>query len=181
MVDSSDSKRSRDFQKEKTFLEDFATKVFLNNNRLSLFTFGQQVDPQFNLNSFNTLTPVLNAIRYVWYSTGNGAPASAINQTVYSGFSVQSGNRECVPNVLVVLTHTGILSADVIRLTRVLNEFVIRTFIIDMTNNPDTSLFVKLTNATTRVIPVDNFDSLKTSVDTLVTRMNNGTYTLLSG
>jgi len=167
LLDSSDKYRSVEFQSEKVFLKDFVDRLDPENTdaRLSLYTYGSSAFSQFTLDMYSTAGEMKQAVDFMWFATGNGTPEPAIQTTVNEVFQDHSnGNRECVPNILVLLTHSEL--SDTVLINNVsedLSSMLVKCIIINMAGTVAQTAFQTLTNGTTTVLQVDDFATLETS------------------
>jgi len=174
LLDSSDSFRSNNFEFEERFAVQFVRYLYSRENRIGLFTFGDNTHSQFLLNTYNDEQQIVQAIKYMWYSTGDGAVEKAINSTLAKAFQEANGDRECVPNIFVILTHSAIKEQSTANELRdTLNKNSIQTFILNMAGLSASANFAVLTNASSRVINIDDFNALETSVTGLAQQISS--------
>jgi len=174
LLDSSDNVRSTNFESEERFAVQIVRYMYSRENRIGLFTFGDNTHNQFYLNTYNDEQQIVQAIKYMWYSTGNGAVEKAINSTLAKAFQVANGDRECVPNILVILTHSVLKDQHTANeLREALSQKSIQPFILNMAGHSASANFAILTNASSRVINIDDFTSLEMSVVQLVQQISS--------
>ena len=166
LLDSSDQYRSTNFQSEKVFLKDFIDNIDLEhrNVRMSLYTYGSSAFSQFTFDMYRTAGEMKQAVDFMWFATGDGKPESAIQFTVVDAFKDSNGDRECVPNILVVLTHLELSDAELIRnISQELDTRGIQCIFINMAGTSAQSNIQTLTKTSSAVLPVVDFASLETS------------------
>jgi len=172
LLDSSDKYRSVEFRSEKVFLKDFIDRLDPENTdaRLSLYTYGSFAFSQFTLDMYSTAGEMKQAVDFMWVATGDGKPEPAIQRTVNEVFQDHSnGNRECVPNILVLLTHSEL--SDTLLINNVsedLSSRLVQCIIINMAGTVAQTSFQTFTNGTTTVLQVDDFATLETSAASVV-------------
>jgi len=174
LLDSSDSSRSTYFEFEERFAVQLVRYMYSRENRFGLFTFGENTHYQFYLDTYNDEQQIVEAIEYMWFSTGNGAVEKAINFTLAKAFQESKGDRECVPNILLILTHSAIKSqATATELRDALNRKSVQTFVLNMAGHTATENLAVLTNASSRVISIEDFEALENSVTELVEQITS--------
>ena len=166
LLDSSDKYRSASFQSEIVFLKDFIDNIDLENRnvRISLYTFGSSTFSQFTFDMYTTAGDMKQAVDYMWFATGDGKPEPAIQFTVVDAFKDSNGDRECVPNILVVLTHSALSDTVLIRnVSQELSTRGIQCLFINMAGTSAQSNIQILTNSPSAILPVVDFASLEAS------------------
>lgn len=155
------------------------THIFSPGIRISVFTFGENTYSQFSLNDYNKLQDLNQAIRYLWFSTGNGDVAPAITHTIETGFSETAGERECVPNILVVLTHSALDDNTTIQDVRAhIEEKSINVYVINLNGTSAERDFAAITNSSTKVYTINQLSDLATLGSTILHRIETGTVTV---
>lgn len=162
LLDSSDSFRSTHFNSERDFADKIVRLLWRNNNRLSFYTFGDSIHRQFSLDTYHQLTDLTAAIGYMWFSTGNGNVEEALEFTLDNAFTDVAGNRDCTPNVLIVLSHTGIANATVAALIKqkLIHESV-NIIIIDMVRGAGDHGFSDIVKNTSKILVSPDFQTLQ--------------------
>ncbi|WAR29051.1 MLP-like protein [Mya arenaria] len=162
LFESSDDSRSTNFVEEKRFLSRLVRQMFPSNNRIALYTFGKSTYSQFSLDMYSTPQDILQAIQYMWFSTGNGALAPAINFTIADAFQSTGGDRECTANSMLIVTHSAIIDSDqALTLAEQLVDKMVTTFILNMAGPSANLNFETLTNDSSRVIDIANWTVLQ--------------------
>lgn len=174
LLDSSDSHRSQNFDSEKRFALDFVRQIYNKFTQISLFTYGSSAYSQFTLDAYNDIRLMEQAITYMWYSTGEGNVSTAAEYTIKNGFLTSVGGRECTSKSLVILTHSGMSETETLRIKTLLATNRIRCFILNMAGNLAMTNFIKVTNASTRVIPITDFKALESSAITIAGNIKTG-------
>ena len=175
LFDSSDSYRSNHFQQESRFAKAVSNKLWNSSVQIGLYTFGKNTFRQFGLKDCHDLSEIHQQLDYLWYSTGDGTLGPALNFTIQDGFTEADGDRECTPNVLVILTHTAVSDNSTRQnLSQLLDKRIIRVFILSMVNGGQTDSLTDLSRDRSRVINVTSFDDLQTKVDTIVNKITTG-------
>ncbi|XP_045182009.2 cartilage intermediate layer protein 1-like [Mercenaria mercenaria] len=174
LLDSSDGFRSSYFEKEKEFAINFIEQIYNSENRIGLYTFGRRSHVQFDLNLYSSIDQMRLAINHMWYSTGNGNLEDAIHFTVDNAFTDSVGDRECVPNMLLILTHKTV--TDPLTISAIESKLtgkIIRTIILNMANGDATADFVQMTGNSTRIVDIPNLESLLSASTTIANKMDS--------
>ncbi|XP_060067325.1 collagen alpha-4(VI) chain-like [Ylistrum balloti] len=106
LLDSSNSEGAANFEKQKDFVSTFANSLVIGPDdiQISVVTFESDVHNQFNLDTYENKTDLVDAIRNISFQAGNTLTDKALNYVRTVSFSNSSGDRENVDNILVVLT-----------------------------------------------------------------------------
>ena len=113
---------------------------------------------------YTTADDMKQAVDYMWFATGDGKPEPAIQFTVVDAFKDSNGDRECVPNILVVLTHSALSDTVLIRnVSQELSTRGIQCLFINMAGTSAQSNIQILTNSSSAILPVVDFASLEAS------------------
>ncbi|XP_021367855.1 collagen alpha-3(VI) chain-like isoform X2 [Mizuhopecten yessoensis] len=106
LLDSSNSEGAANFEKQKDFVSTFANSLVIGPDdiQLSVVTFESSIHNQFNLDTYENKTDLLDAIKNVSFIAGNTLTEKALNFVRTVSFTNSSGDRENVDNILVVLT-----------------------------------------------------------------------------
>ncbi|XP_069108778.1 collagen alpha-3(VI) chain-like isoform X2 [Argopecten irradians] len=106
LLDSSNSEGAANFEKQKDFVSTFANSLTIGPDdiQMSVVTFESDIHNQFNLDTYENKTDLLNAIKNISFIAGNTLTEKALNFVRTVSFSNSSGDRENVDNILVVLT-----------------------------------------------------------------------------
>ena len=175
LLDSSDGHRSENFAEERTFAKKLTQQLWDNGNRVGLFTFGSTTHQQFSLNTYRYESDAVTAIRYMWYSTGTGNLENALEFTLHNGFTAESGERDCVPNIIVVLTHSGLTnSALLTSIKEKIKQLSVSIIIIDMTHRVHDSGFHGVTGNISSIIDCANYQTLQTLPSMIVNKVKSG-------
>ena len=175
LLESSDNFRSQNFVYEKKFAADVARLLWGNGNRLGIYTFGSHTHRHVSLNTYNQLPDMLQSINYIWYSTGDGKTEDAILHTVNEAFTEDAGNRDCTPNILVVIAHTGI--TDVAAATKIngaLSNNSISLIVVDMTGGSGNHGFLNLTVDLNNILTCPDLATLPNLSRRVMERVNGG-------
>ncbi|XP_060586715.1 collagen alpha-1(XII) chain-like [Ruditapes philippinarum] len=167
LMDSSDSYRSQNFDNETKFALEFVEQIFTKYTLISLFTFGSTANSKFNLDAFNDIQLMNQTITYMWYSIGNIDVSTAIEFSIKNGFSDSAGDRKCIPKALIILTHSPISELEALRISTLLKTKRIRCFILNMAGDSAIGNFIKITNASSRILPIADFNALESSANTM--------------
>ena len=176
-MESSDNFRSQNFEHEKNFAAEVARLLWRNKNRLGVYTFGSSTHRHVSLNTYNQLSDMLQSINYIWYSTGDGKTEDAILHTVNEAFTEDAGNRDCTPNILVVLAHTGITDAAAARkISEALTNNSISPIIVDMAAGSGDHGFRNITGDGNNVLSCPDFTTLQSLPQKVFERVSGGKY-----
>ena len=179
LLDSSDDFRSNYFEKEKEFAINFIEKTLNDEVRIGLYTFGRRTHVQFDLHLYSSIDQMRVAIDHMWYSTGNGKLEDAIDFTITNAFNDAAGDRECVSNVFLILTHKPITDHSLITsIEEKLNEKIIRTLIVNVGNSEDDAEYIQITGDRERVFDITSLDTLLSISTTLANKVKSGVYLL---
>ena len=118
---------------------------------------------------------MLQSINYIWYSTGTGKTEDAILHTVNEAFTEDAGNRDCTPNILVVLAHTGITDTAAARKIHEasLNNSV-NLVVVDMAAGSGDHGFRNITGDDNNVLNCPDFTTLQGLPQKVSERVNDG-------
>ena len=114
----------------------------------------------------------------MWYSTGNGGLEKSLDFTLGDAFTADNGERECVPNILIVLTHSGLTnhqSALVTGIKEKIKQHAVGIIIIDMVAGAHDRGFQGVTGNASRIIDCPNYQTLQTLPSTIVSKIKSGT------
>ena len=130
-----------------------------------------------SLNTYNKLPDMLQSINYIWYSTGNGKTEDAILYTVNEAFTEDAGNRDCTPNILVVLAHTGITDvATVSKINEAFHNNSISPIFVDMTAGSGDHGFPNIVGDRNNILRCPDFTTLQGLYQKVSERVNDGEY-----
>ena len=111
----------------------------------------------------------------MWYSTGNGDLERALDFTLSDAFTADSGERDCVPNILIVLTYSGPTNlALMTRIKEKIKQHAVSIIIIDMVAGAHDKGFQGVTGNTSRIIDCPNYQTLQTLPTTIVSKIKSG-------
>ena len=174
LLDSSDGQRSANFDFEKRFLTSTIHQIWENGRRVGLYTYGNMAHKEFALNAYYQEEYATSAIEYIWFSTGIGRLENAISYTLKEAFTQAEGDRECVPNILVVLSHAAITNTTALHdIKRELTEKTVAVLVIDMASELHDHGFQALTDDR-KIIKCDNFSVLQTISSIVAHHVNEG-------
>ena len=128
-----------------------------------------------SLNTYNQLPDILQSINYIWYSTGDGKIEDAILHTVTEAFTGDAGNRDCTPNILVVLAHTGI--TDAVAATEINGAFLnnsVSPIIVDMAAGSGEHGLLNITGNHNNILSCSDFTTLHDLPRKVMERVNGG-------
>ena len=106
MLDESGSVGSRDFGLMKSFLSQLVGRLDIDsgNTRVGLVTYSTNVRSGFNLSAHSSVASVQSAISSLTYSGGNTYTATALAYVRTTMLTSAAGDRNNVPNVVVLFT-----------------------------------------------------------------------------
>ena len=106
LLDSSVSVGTTNFEKQKNFVADFAGTFDIAPNavRVGVVTFASVANNEFNLNSFQSRDKTINGINNIGYIFGGTRTDLALKYAAENSFTVASGDRPDVTNILIVIT-----------------------------------------------------------------------------
>ena len=111
----------------------------------------------------------------MWYSTGNGDLEKALDFTLGDAFTTDSGERECVPNILIVLTHSGLANSTLVTgIKEKIKQHAVSIIIIDMVTGAYDKRFQGVTGNTSRILDCPNYQALQTLPSTIVNQVKSG-------
>ena len=165
LVDSSDDFRSEEFRSEIAFALDLLNIFWGNNTRMGFYTFGGATKQHFALDTHTDLNDLKSAINSIPYSNGNGESLEdAMMHVVENAFSATAGGRLCIPNVLVILTHTGFSStSDVASLQRAIRAHGVNLVVIDLVKGVGDHGFGDLDDKITVIYKYNDISNLQDS------------------
>jgi len=174
LIDSSDDHRSVQFHSEKIFLKDLIDQVKpeSNNARISLYTFGRSAYSQFTLGMYSSAAEMQIAVEYMWYATGNGNADTAIQSTILDAFKNGKGERACIPNILIVLTHSQISNTEIVSaIAHTLEDKRIQCIFINMAGTNANADMLTLTNTMGAILTVNDFRTLEAAAKNVTQMM----------
>jgi len=174
LIDSSDEYRSLHFQSEKLFLKDVIDQINPDNTnaKIALYTFGKAAFSQFTLDMYTTAFEMKLAVEYMWFATGNGKAETAIQSTILEAFGSGKGERECIPNILIVLTHSQLTNTTLIStIAQEVDVKRIQVIFINMAETSDTSNILTLTHTQEAILAVHDLTTLKTMAQNVTQMM----------
>ena len=128
-----------------------------------------------SLNTYNQLPDMLQSINYIWYSTGDGKTEDAILHTVNEAFTEDAGNRDCTPNILVVLAHTDITdAAGATEINGVFLNNSINPIIVDMAAGSGDHGLLNITGNRSNILNCPDFTTLQGLPRKVMERVNGG-------
>ncbi|XP_033728140.1 collagen alpha-3(VI) chain-like [Pecten maximus] len=106
LLDSSNSEGAANFEKQKDFVSTFANSLIIGPDdiQISVVTFESDIHNQFNLDTYENKTDLLDAIKNISFVAGNTLTEKALNFVRTVSFTNSSGDRANVEDILVVLT-----------------------------------------------------------------------------
>ena len=106
VLDESGSIGSTEFSQVKTFLSKLVGRLDIDSGstRVGVVTYATTARTRFNLNAYTTVAAVQSAISRLTYSGGNTYTDRALAHVRTSMLTASSGDRNNVPNAVVVLT-----------------------------------------------------------------------------
>ena len=106
MLDESGSIGSVNFDLMKSFVSQLVSRMDIDsgNTRVALVTFSSGTETGFDFNDYSTVASVQSAISALNYSGGITNTGGALAYVRTSILTTAAGDRDNVPNVVVVLT-----------------------------------------------------------------------------
>jgi len=106
VVDQSGSIGPANFNQMKTFLSHLVSRLDIDSGhtRVGLITYSTGVGNGFNLSDYSTVASVQSAISSLTYTGGGTDTAGALAYVRTTMMTPVAGDRNYVPNVVVVLT-----------------------------------------------------------------------------
>lgn len=174
LIDSSEAGRSPNFDSERKFAEVFFNHILTSDVQIGLYTFGKSVFKHFALNEHSYLPYISQVVQSMWASNGNGSLAQALQEVISTGFSSSTGDRECAPNILVAVTHTGVTDDMSRSLKDLLLSKKIKAILLNMAGQPSATNLAAMVNDSSRVFTISTFTELEGSVSNLVEKIKKG-------
>lgn len=78
--------------------------VSQSQTRIGVVSWSDSADVDFNLNKYTNKQDVLQALQYIKYNGGRTNTAAALFHTRTQLFTQNNGDRENIPNVLIIIT-----------------------------------------------------------------------------
>ncbi|XP_063442753.1 collagen alpha-1(XII) chain-like [Mytilus trossulus] len=140
---------------EKDFVARFAEsfQIGSNNVQIGVTLFSSQIHHQFDMGLHLNLTSMLEAIEYIPNRLGSSQTDNALEWVFKHAFSKDAGNRESVPNILIVLTDVYAV-AEIQRLASGLQGHDISVFVIGIGLVPDLSELAQIVTHQQGISPV---------------------------
>lgn len=113
----------------------------------------------------------------MWYATGSSDISDAIIYTATYGFQAVTGDRECVPNYLVVLTKVMSNYNKALTLKDELNANDIQLIVLNLNNLPEQDDIGSIPENKSISEPVQNSSLIQWKVDFAANIINSGTLT----
>lgn len=135
LLDSTDSIASNYTEEKQNFTIGLISGILAvkPNAKIGLFAFGDRTYPEFYMNSLSSFSMLSRAVKNMWHTSGNEDLATAILYTVVNGFQKITGDRDCVPNYLVIVTYNPIGDLDTAEmLHRVLHFKGVQVVVLNM-------------------------------------------------
>ncbi|KAJ8307949.1 hypothetical protein KUTeg_014498 [Tegillarca granosa] len=106
VMDSSGSIGSQNFYLQKNFLVKFAEVFHIGPNdvQVSVVSFSTQVVPEFNLNTYQNVSQLVNAIKNIRYIGSSTNTDAAIRYVINNSFRSENGARPDVHKLMILLT-----------------------------------------------------------------------------
>ncbi|XP_049590228.1 matrilin-4 isoform X3 [Syngnathus scovelli] len=106
LIDSSRSVRPHEFESVRKFMIDILDMldIGLNGTRVGVVQYSSQVRNEFSLNSYDSMSGMVDAIRRVVPLAQGTMTGLAIRYVMDNAFSPPQGDRPRVPNVVVIVT-----------------------------------------------------------------------------
>ena len=179
LLDSSSSVGSRNFQKEKHFVETFANNFHISPHRIQIAvaTYSSRVHDQFHFNTHANQQSTLQGIAAIPYTAGNTHTDVALEFASHTLFRIQNGDRPTAPNFLIVITDGRSISSSLTyAAANILHKEHIKTFAIGVGARIHQNELNHIASDPQHVFTVDTFDALHTLQNELHNKVtcNNG-------
>ena len=177
LLDSTDRSSSTYFSEQQTLVISLIDDIMLTKHRarFGLYNFGDDIYNEFQLNSYDSAKTMAQQVRYMWYSTGHVELSAAINATVSRGFTVDAGDRECVPNMLIISTYTPINDTSTANaLKRMVDKKHITVIVLNLAGPSAEENLITFAGNASRVINVADPESLSLEVQTVLELLETG-------
>uniref|UniRef100_A0A158RCP8 VWFA domain-containing protein n=1 Tax=Thelazia callipaeda TaxID=103827 RepID=A0A158RCP8_THECL len=173
LIDGSGSIGSYVFKNEvlrfvKEFVELF--DIGLENTRVGLIQYSDQIRHEFDLNQYTDKTSVINAISQIQYLTGLTRTGSAIQHMITEGFSERRGARtkgDDVTRVAIVITD-GRSQDNVTEPALNTRNSNVNMFSVGVTDHVLASELELIAGSPSRWFHVDKFNDLDTRLRSLI-------------
>ncbi|CAH1241297.1 COL6A3 [Branchiostoma lanceolatum] len=178
LLDESGSIGVDNFKFVKDFTERMANNFDISSNgtRVGVVQFSNFPGTEFSLNTFTDKAEVLDAISKINYNGGSTFTGAAINFVRNNEFMSVNGDRDDVPNILIVVTD-GNPNDDVSAPAIAANNAGITTYAVGIGSNVDQSNLVLMTAGRAgRVLQAADFVDLTTVIGTLQENVCDAVY-----
>ncbi|XP_077371383.1 collagen alpha-1(XII) chain-like isoform X2 [Festucalex cinctus] len=173
LVDGSGSIGIANFGLVLNFLESLAMGFMVDDARIRVgfVQFNSTPKMEWDLNTHMTEAALLNAIRTVSYSNGGTATGAALNFVLANSFTPAAGNRDDVPNVIVLVTD-GRSADNVTQPAQAVKDAGIEVFAVGVRNaNEDELRIIASAPLDTHVFNVADFDEISNIVGNLTSNI----------
>ena len=182
LLDSSVSVGTTNFDKQKRFVADFAGTFDIAPNavRVGVVTFASDANNEFNLNTFQTRSETINAIKSIEYIFGGTRTDLALKYATENSFTVASGDRPEVPNILIVITDGKSNEPELTRQEAgILLQLGVKVFAVGIGTGVDDTELGHIASAEQYVFKIENFDAFETLKEELQNSACKGRVPLL--
>ena len=170
LLDSSVSVGTTNFEKQKNFVADFAGTFDISPNsvRVGVVTFASEPNNEFNLNTFQSRDETVNGINNIGYIFGGTRTDLALTYAAENSFTVASGDRADVINILIVITDGKSNEPEPTRQeAEVLHRLGVKVFAIGIGTGVDQTELDHIASAEQYVFRVQNYDAFEALLDEL--------------
>ena len=165
LLDSSVSVGTTNFDKQKNFIADFAGTFDIGPNavRVGVVTFASAANNEFTLNAFQNRDETINAINSIEYIFGGTRTDLALKYATENSFTVASGDRPEVPNILIVITDGKSNEPELTRQeSDILHQLGVKVFAVGIGTGVDDTELGHIASSEQYVFKIENFDAFET-------------------
>ncbi|KAK3591355.1 hypothetical protein CHS0354_040316 [Potamilus streckersoni] len=165
LLDSSGSVGLSNYQKQKDFVARFAQAFDIGPNatQIGVVTFSTSVKNEFDMNRFHDKASLLNAIHNISYISGSTNTDKAIHYIMNHSFTKPAGERDHVPNILIVMTDGQSTNPTLTKVEAAkLHQTNIKSFAIGIGSGISQTELQLIASDHQHVFTVDNFNALST-------------------
>ena len=165
LLDSSVSVGTTNFEKQKNFVADFAGTFDIAPNavRVGVVTFASVANNEFNLNTFQSRDETINGIDSIGYIFGGTRTDLALKYAAENSFTVASGDRPDVTNILIVITDGKSNEPEFTRQEAdVLHQLGVKVFAVGIGTGVDDTELEHIASTEQYVFRIQNYDAFET-------------------
>ncbi|XP_078580606.1 uncharacterized protein LOC144864418 isoform X3 [Branchiostoma floridae x Branchiostoma japonicum] len=177
LLDGSGSVTQPNFELVKQFTQNVVVNFNISSatTRVGLVQYSDTIRTEFFLNSHPSRDQLLLAISDVDYLQGNTLTGAAIDFVRTSSFSVPTGNRLTLPDVLVVVTD-GLSQDDVAGPAQIARDNGIAIYAVGIGSEVDFATLLDIAGLQSRVLQINDFSSLLDAEEQLTEIVCNISY-----